>query len=284
MSPSVVSRILITGGSGYLGRHMVPRAAEDHEVCCTFHRNDPGRAVRTECLDIRDGQAVRSLVEDFRPHVIIHTAGSDASPDCDDVIRRGTAHIVDAARSASARLIHLSTDVIFDGRRAPYDEDAPPSPIHAYGRAKASAEASVRQHPDHIIIRTSLIYGLDIMDRATAGLATALRSGQPVTLFTDQRRNPVWVETLSSACVELAEKEITGVLNVAGRQVLTRAELGTRLLDWWRVITERQTLSLGPSDGNKWPKDCELDLTRAKKLLSTPLLGVDEVVGGARRN
>jgi len=69
---------------------------------------------------------------------------------------------------------------------------------------------------------------------------------------------------------------------VAGRQVLTRAEFGTRLLDWW-CVTERRTLSLGPSDSDRWPRNCELDLTRASELLSTPLLGVDDVTAREHR-
>jgi dTDP-4-dehydrorhamnose reductase len=252
----------------------------ENEVCYTFCHSEPLPAVRRVCgerLDVRDRHAVRALTEGFRPDVIIHAAGSDVSPDSDAVIRQGTENIVRAARSLSARLIHLSTDVIFDGRRAPYDEAAPPSPLHAYGRAKAAAEEAVGDHADHVIVRTSLIYGLDIMDRATTRLVEGLQAGRPMLLFTDQRRNPVWTDTLSSACVELAGADYRGVLNVAGSQVLTRSELGVRMLDWWGVTT-REGLTVGLSDGDRWPQNCELDLTRARQLLSTPLPGVDEVM------
>jgi dTDP-4-dehydrorhamnose reductase len=108
-------------------------------------------------------------------------------------------------------------------------------------------------------------------------MAAALRAGQPVTLFTNQRRNPVWVETLGRACLELVTMEYRGVLNVAGRQVMTRAEFGQRLLDWWGV-TERETLSFGPDESGRWPLDCEMDVSLALRLLATPLLGVDEVL------
>lgn len=89
-------------------------------------------------------------------------------------------------------------------------------------------------------------------------------------------RNPIWAESLSRACLELAGHTYTGVLNVAGRQVLTRANFGLKMLDWWN-ISERDNLIVAPSDG-AWPLDCELDLTLATILLETPLPGVDEVL------
>ena len=128
-------------------------------------------------------------------------------------------------------------------------------------RAKAEAEAIVRQYDNHVIVRTSLIYGLQQMDHGTAWMSAALRVGKQVTLFANQVRNPVWVETLSRACLELSENEFVGVLNVVGQQVLTRAEFALRMLDWWGV-RERETLTVGLSDG-KWSLDCRLDVSRA---------------------
>ena len=133
------------------------------------------------------------------------------------------------------------------------------------------------QHADHLIVRTSLIYGLQEPDHGTAWLMRGLQKGEPVTLFTDQLRNPVWVDSLSEACLELARHSYRGILHVAGSQALTRAQFGVRMLDWWGVH-ERETLTLGPGDGERWPADCRLDIRRAQQLLATPLPGVDEVL------
>jgi dTDP-4-dehydrorhamnose reductase len=157
-----------------------------------------------------------------------------------------------------------------------------PAPINDYGQAKAAAEALALAHSNAVVVRTSLIYGLDEMDNGTAWMAAALRAGQPVTLFTNQRRNPVWVETLVDACLELLDLPTTGVLNVAGRQTLSRAEFGLRLLDYWGVA-ERATLRLAEDSSGRWPVDCALDVSRATGLLRTPLLGVDEVIGAGER-
>jgi dTDP-4-dehydrorhamnose reductase len=272
-----MTRILITGGSSYLGRHLVPLAGASYETSYTFLHNDPLNLQSGYRLDIRDEAAVLNLVKTLRPDVIIHTIGSNRPAEMSDVITRGTNHVTQAAQNSGARLIHISTDVVFNGRDAPYDESAPPAPMHDYGRAKARAEEIVSTYDNHVIIRTSLIYGLMIMDHGTAWVVDALSSGRPVTLFTNQRRNPIWVETLCHACLELAMHDYRGILNVAGKQELTRAEFGLRMLDWWQ-IRERKTLALGQADGDRWPADCTLDLRRAAAILSTPLPGVDEVL------
>ena len=263
-----------------MGRHLVPLALAAHEVIYTFHQNNPFNKRQGRSLNVLDEVAVQRLVGDVRPDIIIHTAGSNRVEPMDAVIRLGTAHVTRAAMAAGARLIHLSTDSIFNGHNPPYDESAVPTPVNAYGRAKAAAESLVRTHDNHVIIRTSLIYGLRLMDHGTAWMAQALRAGRPVTLFSNQRRNPIWAESLSRACLELTEHTYTGVLNVAGCQVVTRAGFGQRMLDWWN-IGERDNLIVAPSSGT-WPLDCALDLTLATTLLKTPLPGVDEVLAQAR--
>ncbi|MEJ2749316.1 MAG: sugar nucleotide-binding protein [Anaerolineae bacterium] len=270
-------RIFITGGGSYLGRHLVPLAAQSNEVGYTFFHNDPLALPFGQRLDVREETAVTRLITQFQPQVIIHTVGSNRGSDVGRVIRQGTQNVVRAAAQVNARLIHLSTDSIFDGLNPPYDETAVPTPVNEYGRAKADAEHIVSDYPNHVIVRTSLIYGLREMDHGTAWMARALAASEPVQLFDNQIRNPVWVETLSLACLELAANDFTGILNVAGQQVMTRAELALKLLDYWQV-TPRDTLTIGPSVSGRWPLDCRLDLRLATAVLTTPLLGFDDLL------
>ncbi len=271
-----MKRVLITGGSSYLGQHLVPAAIDRYDVRYTIFQNDPLALAVARTLDIRNRAAVLSLVDEYHPDAIIHTAGSNRSPDMEVVIREGTAHVVEAAGRCQARLVHISSDVVFDGLQGPYDESAPLNPLHAYGRAKAAAEALVAGYDDHVIVRTSLIYGLKIIDRSTEWIATTLRAGQTVTLFDDQWRSPIWAESLSQACLELVESGFRGVLHVAGELAITRADFGLKLLDWWG-INERDGLRIGPSD-DRWPRDCRLDISLARSVLSGRLPGVDEVL------
>ncbi|MCE7939605.1 MAG: aminotransferase class I/II-fold pyridoxal phosphate-dependent enzyme [Chloroflexi bacterium CFX6] len=173
--------------------------------------------------------------------------------------------------------------VVFDGRLAPYADGATPSPVNAYGRAKAAAEAAVAAaHPGAAIVRTSLIYGLAEIDRSTAGFAARLAHGGRLTLWTDVIRQPVEAGHLADALVALALDlpAVAGTVNVAGTQAISRHAFGRRMLAFWGVggldrIEAGRAAEL--PDGGV-PLDLRLDLTRARGLFPTLLSGVDDHV------
>jgi dTDP-4-dehydrorhamnose reductase len=100
---------------------------------------------------------------------------------------------------------------------------------------------------------------------------------QPVTLFSNQIRNPVWAETLVNGCLELARHDYTGIINIAGAQALSRADFALKMLDYWDV-QERATLSVAPYTGSEWPLNCEMDVRLATAVLKTPLTTVAELL------
>ncbi len=272
-----MARILITGGSSYFGCHFVPIVQLDHEVVYTFFHNDPLQGENGVALDVRDDTAVSHLIQSWQPEIIVHLAGSNRGEDMGRVICLGAKHITQGAQAVAARLIHFSTDVIFRGDAAPYDETAVPDPVNEYGRAKADAEAIVSTHPNHVILRTSLIYSLKEMDHGTRWIKKALQTEQPVTLFSNQIRNPIHMDTLIQATRELFAHPYFGILNIAGKQPLTRAQFSLRLLDWWQ-IKQRNGLTIAPSPTTQWPLNCQLNLQRAQSLLKSTLWGVDDIL------
>jgi dTDP-4-dehydrorhamnose reductase len=282
-------RMLVTGGSGYLGGRVVALACTGWDVTATYLTHpiddDEGKdtpGVTWHWLDVRDGAAVEALVDEVRPTVIVHTAASNpgTGDDFGATNVAGTRHVARAAAAHGARLVHMSTDVLFDGEKGNYVEEDPPTPITPYGRSKALAEEAVRAAgAEAVIVRTSLIYDWrQRSDRHTRWIVEGLEAGQPVRLFTDELRCPIWVESLAAAVVELAGMKYTGVLHVAGAQVLSRYEFGVRLVrfhgfDAGPIIPVRSRES-----GVRRPLNCTLDCSRARALLRTPLPGVDEVL------
>lgn len=270
-------RLLITAGSSYLGQHLLPLAhAAGHEVRYTWFTRDPLALAGGAYCDLRRPDVLAALAADFRPQAIIHLGASNRTPDMHTVIVAGAQAAADAAAACRARLIHISTDVIFDGTAAPYDESALPTPIHAYGRAKAQAEQIVAAWPDHLIVRTSLIYSLRLIDAGTAWMRDALARGERLTLFSDHWRNPVQADDLSAACLALAGMAYRGVLNVAGADALTRADYGRRLLRYWGIAAAGAVDRA--DDSGRFPKDCRLAIDRAQALLPLPLRGVNALL------
>lgn len=281
--------VLITGASGYLGRHVAVRAMKNFRVYGTYHtRPESVKAGHPVPLDLENQAAVQRLVDLLSPQAIIHTAAINPGGNEQKMMQinaTGSGYVAEAAARAGARLIHLSTDVVHDGRHAPYADDAPPAPLNAYGRSKAAAEDIVtRVAPRAAIIRTSLIYGLAQMDRGTAGFAERLRSGQPLVLFNDVIRQPVWVATLVEAILKLITLDFAGILNVAGRQALTREEFGRRMLDWWQVgYKERVTSGRAAAISQTIPLDLRLSVDQGEQFLLMAFPGVDQVLAMHRR-
>ena len=154
--------LLVTGGTGFLGGELL-RRARGRPLAATYLSGTPDRAQAVEWieLDVRDEDGVRSEMERVRPAAVIHTAYRQDGEGARETTVDGAGAVARAAAAVGARLVHMSSDVIFDGTKpSAYDELDPPSPITDYGRAKADAEHAVAEaHPGALLVRTSLIYG-----------------------------------------------------------------------------------------------------------------------------
>jgi dTDP-4-dehydrorhamnose reductase len=280
-----MKRLLITGGSGFLGSRLtqLATASEKWDVYPTFF-NTPIAHPNAIRLDLRDRVEVEKTVKALRPEVIIHQAVSNRNDEHMAAIVPAARHVADVAIDVQARLIHVSTDMVFDGENPPYTEESPPAPVNPYGAAKAFAEDLVASMmPEALIVRPSLIYGFDPIDKQTGWLVDGAKRGETVRLFVDEFRCPVWVDTLASALLELAGTRHSGILNIGGPR-LNRWDYGLKMLACLGVTPGPNVIrSTIAESGLKRPADLTLDVSRAKRLLRTRLLRVEEAFEAFRR-
>lgn len=262
--------LLVVGGSGLLGAHVVRRAQRSGaRVAATFHEHPQTTDADWHPLDLRDQQATQALIEQLRPRMVINCA---YRKDDRAITADGAVAVAHGAAQVGAHLVHVSTDVVFSGARMHYDEDSTPDPISAYGRAKAFAETAIAGvAPSAVIARTSLIIADG--DSPTEALVHSLTGGAPGVLFTDEVRCPVHAADLADALLELAASARSGIHHVAGADALSRYDLGV-------LIARRDGLDPGSlpqgrraAGGPPGPLDVRLDCTRTQAVLRTRLRG-----------
>jgi dTDP-4-dehydrorhamnose reductase len=260
-----MQRLLVTGGCGYLGRELVRRApARGWDVRATWFERPPQGDAEWVQADLRDSQAARRAVEGI--DAVIHTASRQWAGEW-EVNVEGSAAVAAAARDL--RLIHISTDVVFDGTRGRYAEDDAPAPVNSYGRSKAEAERRVAElHDAATIVRTSLIYG----GREPGPQERLATEG--TRFFVDEIRSPVQVGDLAEALLEVVGMELPGPLHLGGADDLSRFDFAVLLgADPKRIEPAHTTADRAP--------DVSLDSSRAAGLLRTRMRGAYEVLSEA---
>lgn len=279
-------KVLVTGASGYLAQTLIPVVAQRADVIGIARRVE---SISSEALpvsvDVEDPAAILAVVLSHSPDAIIHCAavnpgGSDESMFA--VNEMGTGHVAAAANKLGCRLVSVSSDTVLSGLDAPYADNAPSSPLpeNAYAVSKARGEALIMsQVPGAAIVRTSLIYGTDKIDRGTQGFAKRLEAGDTLKLFNDVIRQPVESQSLSQCLCALAldHTDESGVLNIAGNEAMSRYTFGVRMLDFWGIDYADKLESVSGAGIAGLPIDVRLNMGRAAALgLPTP--GVTEVL------
>ena len=221
-------KLLLTGATGTLGQ--------------AFARACRARAISYQLLtraemDIADAEAVASALEEFEPWALVNAAGYVRVDDAErepEACRRenadGPATLAEACAARSVALVTFSSDLVFDGSlRRPYVERDTISPLNAYGRSKAEAEARVLAvHPSALVVRTSAFFGPhDEYNFVTIALR-ALAEGRRVAAACDAVVSPTYVPDLVGVCLDLLIDGERGVWHLSNQGALSWAELARR--------------------------------------------------------
>lgn len=241
-------KILVTGAKGLLGQKLSELLQKDETVqlVATARSEAPLPLSRGEYirLDITDPAQVESVLASQKPDVVINTAAMTNVDQCETEKEScwknnvtSVENLVASCKKHNIRLVHVSTDFIFDGSHGPLDENETPAPVNYYGESKLAAEKIIQQSTiSWCILRTVLVFGITSdMSRSNIVLwvKNSLEQGKTIQVVNDQWRTPTLAEDLAMGCYLAAIKKASGIYNISGQDFLSPYDIAIQTADFF---------------------------------------------------
>jgi len=249
----MTKRVLITGASGLIGRYVTDELASDHHLILSSRGRFPLPAdFSHSSFDISRTDEISPWLSDLSPEVIVHTAAvtsiAEASLDTEYTRRvnvEAPREIAMWCAANNARLVHFSTDFIFDGTRRDWKETDQAGPLSDYGRSKLESEKAVLSTSENtVVIRPILVYGYHadlVRPNFPILVAEKLSRGDRMSITSDQYRMPTYAGDLSRAVASLIDHSFTGVLHLCGPDYLNIMEFATLVAERFDLDPELLT-------------------------------------------
>lgn len=288
LSKQDVIKVLITGSNGLLGSNLVQffSSKNSYEVFSTslnssqFNNFIPG--------ELLNNDFVKKLTDKVQPQIIINTVGPVNLERCEEEpsyarkIAVDTAvNVARSAKERGARLIHISTDHLFDGKSSMYSEDDAAAPVNIYGKMKLEAEEKMLQlNPEAAIVRTNFYGWSPLSHPPTFGewIYNSLKTKTPIKLFTDYYFTPIEVTYLAESLEEVARSDFYGIVNIAGSERCSKYEFGMVLSTVFGI--DSGCITAGTMEPGvfkaKRQKDLSLSTEKFKRIFKGKLPGLRE--------
>ncbi len=196
-------------------------------------------------IDITKRESVKDVVFDFVPDLVINAAAFTNVDQCETqrelswkINVKGVEYLAECARILECRLIHISSDYVFDGKNGPYQEIDRPNPISYYGREKLAAENALRiSGAMYSIVRTNVLYGPTKYGRAdfVKWVYDSLKNGKPIRIVNDQFNNPTLIEDLVDGINRIYAYRKEGIYHIGGAEFLQRYDFTLRIADFFQL-------------------------------------------------
>ena len=300
-------RVLIVGASGFIGRHLVRRLGRkpDREIVGTYLSRPPGEHAHSWLqVELTDSAGIERLFRLARPDAVVHLAAiadvgtAERDPERATAVNvTATASIARLCNLLGAKLIFVSTEYVFDGKRGYYREDESPIPTTHYGQTKWEAEQEVASLTTRwSVLRTSIVYGWPEPGQRNFApwLLEHLKSGQTYNAPTDVYRTPVYVKHLTDGIAKLVDEEHTGIHHVAGADWVSMYDFAAAIaqafhLDRGLVEPSRPIPTglpgvggQGDAEESRSPDMLGLDCTETMRLLGLAHPGLTEGIEALR--
>jgi len=278
-------KILVTGSNGLLGQKLTDLLVkkENVELIATArgtNRNPKKEGYIYEEFDILDEDATRNVIIKHKPNCVIHAAAMTQVDDCEtkqmECIRLNintVEHLIELSVEFGFRLVHLSTDFIFDGTKSMLTEEDSARPLSFYGWSKLEAENRILEIADnYAILRTVLVYG-KVADMSRSNIIlwayNTLKEQKAAKVVDDQFRTPTLAEDLAVGCYLAAINNENGIFNIAGKDFVSIYELVQKIADMYGFSMDciERVNSSTLNQPAKRPPITGLSIEKARKVL-----------------
>lgn len=243
-------RILVTGANGLLGQKLSQLLDSKDNIDLIATARSPLsielKRGQFHLLDITNPDSVESVITATQPDIIINTAAMTQVDDCETEREKcwlsnvtAVEYLVRACKENNVKLIHVSTDFIFDGTHGPLKEDDKPSPVNFYGESKLAGEQVIMSSEiDWAIARTVLVFGITTdLSRSNIVLwvKQSLEKGKTINVVNDQWRTPTLAEDLAEGCFLLAQKKAKGIFHISGAEMMTPFDIAVKTAEFFKL-------------------------------------------------
>lgn len=284
-------KVLITGGTGLLGKALI-EASRGHDIVSihsSSYKMANNAVIRYENMDVRDNTGLDNLFASFKPDVVIHTAGV-GSPDYAEKHKeetwqinvQGTKNMLRNCECIGSKFIYISSNGIYDGKKARYAEEDEATPINFYGQVKLEGENIARSaRVPWAIVRPILMYGWNHhfeRNNVVTFAISRFREGKKVFAYDDVFVNPLFAGNCAKAIWKIVEDGKYDIFNIAGSDRINIYELAKKTaiifgLDPGLAVPVQQGFF---NELVKRPKDTSFDTEKMTRVLGLTPLSVDE--------
>ncbi len=235
-------KLLIIGGSGFVGSTLASYAKDNYDVILTYNNNKPENSnLQSFQIDLlKNKDKIIDLIQTLKPNFIVHTAAHPSVDLCEinpnlanELHIDITKDISDICKKINAKLIYISTDAVFDGESINnYFEFDTTNPVNHYGFTKLSAEKIILNSSNqNVILRTAVIYGWDKKSRFSNWIIDSLKERKKVDPHIDQFNTPTLVDDLVKSILKIISMNISGLYHATGSTCVNRFEFATLIAD-----------------------------------------------------
>lgn len=283
-------KMFLAGATGLLGSNIMVHPDIVHNIIANYHTRkiqEKTEKLDTSNLDLENYEVLNSYFYKNDFELIINCVAFTNVDGCEQDKSRAdrenvkiTENLACIAEKYGIKLVHISTDHLFDGSEAMLDENANPSPVNEYARTKLKAEQSVlNECPNALIVRTNF-YGWGPSHRQSFSdwIITSLKNNTKISMYNDIFSTPIYVQTLITLIFKLISLDETGIYNIVGSERISKYEFGLKIANKFNL--SKKLISEATYDAStcttERPDDMSLSNKKLSEILSVSIEVADQ--------